>query len=89
MKLYISPDGDCQAIYDETLPLRSLGQTQIRRASHVESTPDGHWTADLSPVGGPCLGPFPVRSQALAAELAWLAEWLEGPSSQVSSRMLD
>ncbi len=31
---------------------------------------------DLSPVGGPVLGPFRLRSQALAAEQAWLDGWL-------------
>ena len=35
------------------------------------------WLADLSPVNGPVLGPFDRRSEALAAELAWLeANWL-------------
>ena len=76
MRLYVNPDGRCQAIYDETLDLRQLGQTTISRASHVEPTTDGNWTADLSPVNGPLLGPFTTRSQALDAELAWLREWL-------------
>ncbi len=75
MKLYISPDGACSAIYDESLDLRGLGQVEISRASHVEPTADGQWTADLSPVAGPLLGPFPNRSQALSAEVAWLEEW--------------
>ena len=49
----------------------------IARASHVEPDPDGRWQADLRPVGGPVLGPFDRRSEALAAELAWLeAHWL-------------
>jgi len=80
MKLYISPCGDCAAIYDETLDLRSLGRPEISRASHVEPTTDGHWTADLSPVtghSGPLLGPFKTRSQALAAEVAWLDEYFQ------------
>lgn len=76
MKLFVSPDGRCQAIYDELLDLRELGLMNISRASHVEPTSDGHWTADLSPVRGPILGPFPTRSQAVQAELAWLHEWL-------------
>ena len=39
-----------------------------RRASHVEPDADGRWWADLSPVAGPRLGPFEVRSAALDAE---------------------
>lgn len=72
MELYISPDGTCQSVYDETIDLRLLGPAEIRRASHVEPTPDGQWTADMRPLAGPILGPFSTRSQALAAEVAWL-----------------
>jgi len=75
MKLYISPSGDCSAIYDESLDLHTLGRPQISRASHVEPTANGQWTADLSPVHGPLLGPFATRSQALTAEVAWLGKW--------------
>ena len=32
------------------------------------------WTANLAPVGGPVLGPFARRGDALAAEVAWLRE---------------
>ena len=58
MKLYFSTSGDCSAIYDESLDLRTLGRPEISRASHVEPTIDGQWTADLPPVHGPTLGPF-------------------------------
>ena len=55
----------------------SLGTVNIRRASHVEPTTEGRWTADLSPVGGPMLGPFALRSEALDAEQQWLLHhWL-------------
>ena len=77
MHLVILPDGTIRCVYDEAIDLQTLGQPDIRRASHVE--PDGHgqWTADLTPVGGPILGPFPQRSEALAAESQWLeAHWL-------------
>ena len=77
MDLVVAPDGTVQAIYDETLDLALLGRLSIRRASHVEPTPEGRWQADLSPVSGPVLGPFDHRSEALEAEHVWLEEhWL-------------
>lgn len=49
----------------------------IARGAHVEPDPEGRWVADLSPVRGPVLGPFSLRSQALQAEQEWLeANWL-------------
>jgi hypothetical protein len=30
------------------------------------------WQVNLRPSGGPVLGPFPLRTDALAAEVAWL-----------------
>ena len=77
MQLIIGPDGTGRCIYDESIDLHALGQLHIRRASLVEPTADGQWTADLSPVSGPILGPFPCRTQALTAETVWLdANWL-------------
>ena len=52
----------------------------VSRASHVEpcDLPDGRkaWTADLSPVRGPTLGPFSSRKEAVEAEQVWLTEHL-------------
>jgi hypothetical protein len=77
MELVITPSGSIRCVYDETIDLHELGAMTIRRASHVEPTSDGQWTADLTPVQGPVLGPFPLRTDALAAEMAWLREhWL-------------
>jgi hypothetical protein len=77
MQLVIEPSGTVRCIYDETIPLASLGQLSISRGSHVEPTSCGHWQADLSPVRGPLLGPFTCRSEALDAERQWLeANWL-------------
>ena len=77
MELVITSRGSVRTLYAETIDLTVLGPAQIVRASHVEPTTDGHWSADLSPVGGPVLGPFPKRSDALAAEADWLnAHWL-------------
>ena len=73
MNLYISPTGVVSFIWDDALVgLRDEGQCSIRRASHVEPTEDGQWTADMSPVDGPLLGPFDLRSAALLAERLWL-----------------
>jgi hypothetical protein len=77
MDLVIETGGTVRCVYDEAIDLAALGSLEIRRASHVEPDAAGHWTADLSPVGGPVLGPFAHRTEALAAEQAWLnARWL-------------
>ena len=77
MELLITPIGQCRCVYDELLDLRGLGPLKIQRASHVEPNAAGQWTADLSPVHGPQLGPFTSRSEALAAEVDWLySNWL-------------
>lgn len=77
MDLVISPQGEVRCVYDETIDLHALGPPLIQRASHVEPSPDGRWLADLSPVQGPVLGPFDLRTQALTAERQWLdAHWL-------------
>ena len=79
MRLVVDSRGSVHCLYDETIDLRGLGQASIRRASHVEPNDAGQWRADLSPVGGPILGPYPLRSQALEAETAWLeSHWLLG-----------
>lgn len=36
------------------------------------------WCADMQPSGGPILGPFPLRQQALDAERTWLEAKLFG-----------
>jgi hypothetical protein len=72
MQLLISPRGQIRCLYHEALDLAALGRLTIRRASQVEPTADGQWTADLALSGGPVLGPFPTRRAALAAEVAWL-----------------
>lgn len=77
MELLIDSGGEVRCLYDETIDLHQIGSLTISRGSHVEPTSDGQWMVDLSPVNGPLLGPFPARSTALAAEVAWLNEhWL-------------
>ena len=72
MELLVGTDGVARCIYDEALDLRELGQLQITRASHVEPDSDGYWWADMGPSGGPVLGPYGSRSEALGAERGWL-----------------
>ena len=81
MQLVITSSGLVKSIYDETLPLAELGPLAIQRASQVEPDSYGQWWADLQLVSGPMLGPFIKRSDALAAEVAWLeAHWLTANS---------
>jgi hypothetical protein len=77
MQLVIDPQGRVRLVYTEVLDLSSLGPLVIQRASWVEPDASGHWQADLSLSGGPTLGPFALRSDALRAEEQWLSEhWL-------------
>jgi hypothetical protein len=74
MQLCITPTGRVRCLYAETLDLDAIGRPTFRRASHVEPNDCGAWTADLSPVGGPVLGPYRHRSAALSAEARWIEE---------------
>ena len=75
--LAIRPDGVIGFLYDDSIrPLLEAGRPEIRRASRVEPTADGRWEADLAPLGGPRLGPFELRREALDAERAWLQQRL-------------
>lgn len=68
--LFIEANGTVRYIYSDDLHA-DFGADSIRRASHVEPAPGG-WTADMGPSGGPVLGPFAKRGEALAAEVKWL-----------------
>lgn len=77
MELLIGASGTIRCVYTEDIDLGRLGRLAIQRGSHVEPTLDGQWTADLSPVNGPRLGPFSTRKEALAVEVTWLQDhWL-------------
>ncbi len=77
MQLVVSADGTVRCLYGEAIDLSLLGALAVRRGSYVEPLPGGQWCSDLGPVGGPILVGFAFRSQALAAEEAWLlAHWL-------------
>ncbi|GDX40063.1 hypothetical protein LBMAG21_03550 [Armatimonadota bacterium] len=81
--LEIAPDGTLQFLWEDAFaPMLELGESTLCRASHVE--PQGtEWVADLSPVGGPRLGAFPLRNDALSAERDWLQHY--GFGRRVSS----
>jgi hypothetical protein len=75
--LHVNALGELVFVYaDELADLLNLGEFVVARASHVEPLKmlDGRqcWTADLSPVNGPHLGPYDLRSHALDAERHWL-----------------
>ena len=78
-ELFVSPDGTARGLYGELIDPAALGAARTVRASHVEPAPGGGWTADLTPSGGPVLGPYPLRSAALAAEADWLTRNLLTP----------
>ena len=72
----IDRDGAANFIYSDALDAMMRepfgGDVCIERASHVEPTADGRWTADMGPQSGPVLGAFDTRAEALAAEVRWL-----------------
>ena len=74
IELVVGVDGTVKCIYDEALELHEMGKLQITRASHVEPDAEGYWWADMEPSGGPALGPFRSRTEALGAERRWLME---------------
>ena len=76
INLLVDSRGDVLCLYGEEIDLASIGVLRIRRASHVEPDAFGRWWADLSPVGGPVLGPFGRRGEALATESNWLGRHL-------------
>ena len=72
MMITFSENGAAKAIYTEEIDLSVLGKVHHTRASHVEPNEKGEWIADLSPAGGPKLGPFKLRSEAIKEEIKWL-----------------
>ena len=74
MNVIISPTGGLRCLHHDAFDWSALGPRTIRRAAHVEPDANGDWFADLAPVGGPRLGPYRLRGEALAAEVAWLID---------------
>jgi hypothetical protein len=79
--IVVTAGGEIRFVWDDELaPLLELGTATVERASHVEpheiAGEGGRtvvWRADMRPIGGPMLGPFLLRKNALAAERRWLA----------------
>jgi hypothetical protein len=72
MILSIDRAGGVKAIYSDGFDWRVLGRPTIQRASQVEPDHLGLWWADMSLSNGPKIGPFARRTDAIAAEIAWL-----------------
>jgi hypothetical protein len=71
MKIAIEPNGEVVMIYDDELAdLCGEGSTVIKRVSNVEPDPKGGWSATM--LDGHKLGPFPLRNEALEAEIKYL-----------------
>ncbi len=71
--IIIAPDGTATFIHsDEMQGIIEQGEATITRASHVEPDAGGKWVADMAPSGGPVLGPFRTRREALDHEVEWL-----------------
>lgn len=84
------PGGVVDSLYDETyqpagqvLSLKRASHVEPKgrlpwwrwwARRRLRNIPLGSWYADLAPSGGPILGPFESRSDALIAEAAWLQE---------------
>jgi len=74
LRVVVRPDGTSAFVYHDALaPLAQRPGAVTTRASHVEPCPGG-WSADMRPSGGPVLGPFTLRAEALAAEREWLSQ---------------
>ena len=75
-RFQIRPDGTIEGLYQEVLTLDTCGDRTIRRASSVEPSDDGSWQVQIGLIGGEslCMSGFRTRSDALAAEKAWIVD---------------
>lgn len=76
IRIIVSKTGEIRFIHDDDLleAFKETGIVTTRRASQVEPTAGGQWTADLRAVNGPVLGPFQRRDAALQEEVNWLRQ---------------
>jgi hypothetical protein len=69
----VLPNGTLEFVYhDEFVDLLREGDADVDRASRIEpwGKNGGKWYAEI--FGGPTLGPFDLRGEALAAEVDWI-----------------
>lgn len=89
LRLSIDQSGVIEAIYSDDLAgLCELGAATITRASNVEPYAREDWAAGgwaATMANGVVLGPYRLRSEALAAEVAYLEARLF-PGVPVASR---
>ncbi len=78
MNLLVDSHGGIRCLYGESIDLNALGRVTIQRVSSVEPDNTGRWWADLKIMGGPRLGPYVRKSEALEAEIAWIEQRLFG-----------
>jgi hypothetical protein len=86
MELRVEPGGVVRCLYAEAIDLAALGALSIRRASHVEPDEQGHWWADMSPMGGALLGPLcgaPHNGPYVAKFVMWSSPANSRPVSGV------
>lgn len=92
INIFVGDDGSISYVYDDEVDrfFRGAGfEGVVRRASRVEPC-EGGWSADLALVGGPVLGPFEDRAQAIAEEVEWLNRNLHRvPNEFYESEVLD
>lgn len=57
-------------------PTASLSEDAVRALAATEEfpLPEDAWWADMTLSGGPVLGPFSTRQEALEAEIEWLKQ---------------
>lgn len=73
IRLTIDSEGNGKAIYsDDLADYFAATGAKITRASSVEPGPDGKWVVDLTVSGGPVVGGFKLREDALRFEVDWL-----------------
>lgn len=85
IEIVIHVDGTIQMVHDDDAAGLFKGETVTTfRASHVEPNPSGAgWIADMRTVGGPVLGPFERRDEALNEEVRILTAMMtEGKVEQ-------
>ena len=64
---HVEPESGLSKTALASMPARGLRGRDCDHPATAEQ-----WFADMTPSGGPVLGPFPGRGAALAAELDWL-----------------